>query len=128
MTPVCLSATVTCTVETAAITACTCVSQSRPGCPPFRSELEQSVQAKHHKTKTTTPVEILAMQVKGVMTYLTEGLQLTEEHLDLMWAVTEKVSTAIQNLPCTQQHLCGAPRLADTSLYVHSCGDYISPR
>lgn len=31
------------------------------------------------------------VQVEGVMTHLTTALQLTEEHLDLMWAVTEKV-------------------------------------
>jgi hypothetical protein len=31
------------------------------------------------------------VQVEGVMTCLTKALQLTEEHLDLMWAVTEKV-------------------------------------
>lgn len=30
-------------------------------------------------------------QVTGVMAKLTETSQLTAEHLDLMWAVTEKV-------------------------------------
>jgi hypothetical protein len=33
----------------------------------------------------------LSVQVEGVMQQLTKQLQLTEEHLDLMWAVTEKV-------------------------------------
>ncbi len=40
---------------------------------------------------TISTVCHMALQVKGVMALLTKGLQLTEEHLDLMWAVTEKV-------------------------------------
>jgi hypothetical protein len=43
------------------------------------------------------------MQVKGVMAYLTKGLQLTEEHLDLMWAVTEKVGPLVTSCTCLQQ-------------------------
>lgn len=39
------------------------------------------------------------VQVEGVMTHLTTALQLTEEHLDLMWAVTEKVCLP-GPLPC----------------------------
>lgn len=45
----------------------------------------------------------VTLQVKGVMAQLTLALQLTEEHLDLMWAVTEKVGSLVDCLPCMQQ-------------------------
>jgi hypothetical protein len=48
----------------------------------------------------------VCMQVTGVMAKLTETSELTAEHLDLMWAVTEKVCGVAQQLrswphPCT---------------------------
>lgn len=43
-------------------------------------------------------------QVKGVMVKLTERLQLTTDHLDLMWAVTEKVHIRAYILCLNSKH------------------------